>query len=95
MSQIDMDDWGWEKLHPVKEPDEEWLFNISFDDMILEMLGCIQNGTCYHTYYYKSEDGYVEIVECDLLRGRIIMANGDFSEFEWEMEESRIYREAI
>lgn len=64
--------------------------------MIAEMLESIINGICYPTYYWKSEtDGYVEIVECDLLRGRIVMADGDFSEFDWEMKESRIYREAI
>ena len=75
---------------------EKDLINIQFDEMILEMLGCIINGTCYHTYYWYHEDnGYIEIVECDLLRGRIIMADGDFSEFDWEMEESHIYRLAI
>lgn len=75
---------------------EKYLVNIAFDDMIVEMLECIRNNTFYHRYYWKSEtDGYVEIVECDLMRGRIIMEDGDFSEFDWEMEESRIYREAI
>ena len=75
---------------------EKYLINIPFDDMVSEMLECIRNGTCYHTYYWKSDtDGYVEITECDLLRGRIIMSDGDFSEFDWEMEDSRIYREAI
>ena len=76
--------------------DDRYLINISFDDMISEMLGCIRNGTLYYTYYWKSDtDRYIEIVECDLLRCRIVMADGDFSEFDWEMEESRIYREAI
>ena len=69
------------------------LVNIPFDDMIAEMLGCIKNGTCYHKYYWKTEnDEYVEVVECDLFRGRIIMENDDFSEFDWEMNDSYIYR---
>ena len=46
------------------------------------------------TYYWKDGDNqYHEIVELDLLRGRFITNNGDFSEFEWELEESRIYME--
>ena len=76
--------------------DERYLFNITLDDMISEMLDCIRKGTCYYTYYWYHEDkGYIEIVECDLFRGRIVMADGDFSEFDWEMEDSHIYREAI
>lgn len=76
---------------------EKDLVNISIDDMIAEMLGCIRNGTHYHTYYWYHEDeGYLEITECDLFRCRIIMENGDFSEFDWEMDEdSNIYRLAI
>lgn len=47
-----------------------------------------------HTYFYKNgEDEYHEIVELDLLRGRFINDDGDFSEFEWELEESHIYVE--
>lgn len=91
-----VDTWDWDKLKQTEEePDEKRLINITVDDMISEMLGCIRNGTCYHTYYLKNEDGYTEIIECDLFRGRIVAADGDFSEFDWEMEDSRIYREAI
>lgn len=71
------------------------MVNIRFVDMITEIVMFLRIGVRYPTYYWKSEDGYVEIVECDLLRGRIVMADGDFSEFEWEIEESRIYREEI
>lgn len=47
-----------------------------------------------HTYYWKNGDNeYHKIVEIDLLRGRFITGDGDFSEFEWEIEESRIYME--
>jgi len=45
-----------------------------------------------HTYFWENGDGeYHEIVELDLLRGRFVTDDGDFSEFEWEMKESRIY----
>ena len=45
-----------------------------------------------HSYYYKNGEGqYHEIVELDLLRGRFITDDGDFSEFKWELEESHIY----
>ena len=47
-----------------------------------------------HTYFYKNGEGeYHEIVELDLFRGRFITDDGDFSEFEWELEESHIYTE--
>ena len=47
-----------------------------------------------HTYFYKNGEGeYHEIVELDLFRGRFITDDGDFSEFEWELEESHIYME--
>lgn len=92
-----VDTWDWSKVKPTEEePDEGYLINITIDDMISEMLECIRNGTCYHTYYLKNEDSYSEIVECDLFRGRVVAADGDYSEFDWEMEEdSHIYREAI
>ena len=46
------------------------------------------------TYYYKNGEGeYHEIVELDLFRGRFVTDDGDFSEFEWELEESHIYIE--
>lgn len=45
-----------------------------------------------HTYYWENGEGqYHEIIELDLLRGRFITDDGDFSEFEWELEESHIY----
>ncbi len=71
------------------------MINIRFVDMLLEITMFLRIGARCPTYYWKSEDGYIEIVECDLLRGRIVMADGDFSEFDWEMKESHIYREEI
>ena len=77
--------------------DERYLFKVSLDEMIEEMVDCLRKGTCYHTYYWYSKDkGYLEIKECDLFHYKIVMENGDFSYFDWEMgEDSNIYREAI
>ena len=70
------------------------LVNISLTTMLSELTECIKDGTYYPTYYWYHEDnGYLEIVECDLFRRRLLMENGDFSEFDWELEESHIYRE--
>ena len=70
------------------------LVNIYFTTMLYEITECIKEGTHYPTYYWYHEDnGYLEIVECDLFSGRIIMEDGDFSEFDWELKESNIYRE--
>lgn len=47
-----------------------------------------------HAYFYKNGEGqYHEIVQLDLLLGRFITDDGDFSEFDWELEESHIYME--
>lgn len=46
-------------------------------------------------FYWKDGDGELhEIIECDLLRGRFITDNQDFSEFDWELEDSHIYMKA-
>lgn len=43
-------------------------------------------------YYYRNSEGeFHEITELDLLRGRFYTYDRDFSEFEWELEESHIY----
>ena len=72
------------------------LVHISLATMLSEMIECIKEGLTYHTYYWYHEDnGYLEIVECDLFRCRITMEDGDFSEFDWELKESHIYREDV
>jgi hypothetical protein len=69
--------------------------HITFEEMVKTELNDILNNYSYtHNYYYKNEEGeYHEIIELDLLRGRFITEDGDFSEFEWELEESHIYME--
>lgn len=64
-----------------------------FETEIKDLLDHYSNG--YHKYFWKNGEGqYKEIVEMDLLRGRFVTEDGDFSEFEWEMNESRIYMES-
>ncbi len=68
--------------------------NITLEEMLKTEVSDILNSypTGGHIYYYKNDEGeYHEIVELDLLRGRFITSDGDFSEFEWELEESHIY----
>ena len=68
--------------------------NITLEEMLKTEVSDILNSypTGGHTYYYKNDEGeYHEIVELDLLRGRFITSDGDFAEFEWELEESHIY----
>lgn len=70
--------------------------NITFKEMLdMEIADIFANyPDGGKTYFYKDGDGhYHEIVELDLLRGRFVTDNGDFSEFEWEINESRIYIE--
>ena len=42
-------------------------------------------------YYRNGEGGYFEITEVDLMRSRFETEDGDFSEYDWELEESNIY----
>ena len=64
-----------------------------FETEIKDLFDHYSNGC--HKYFWKNGDGqYKEIVEMDLLRGRFVTEDGDFSEFEWETNESRIYMES-
>lgn len=70
--------------------------NITLDEMLTEMVNCIREGIGFDKYYWYHEDkGFLEITECDLFYGRIIMEDGDFSEFDWEIKESNIYKQYI
>jgi hypothetical protein len=51
----------------------------------------INNRPSIKFFWYHEDTGFHEIVECDLFRGRFITDDGDFSEFEWEIKESRIF----
>lgn len=69
------------------------MINISLKEMLEELVKSILNQEQAPTYYYKREDGYIEITEVDLMYGRFRTIDGDFSEFEWELENSSIYKE--
>ena len=67
---------------------------VSLEYMLNSLVNEIINGTKSETFYWYHEDtGFHEIVECDLLRGRFITDDGDFSEFDWEKESSSIFLE--
>lgn len=74
--------------------------NISLKEMFDILIDCIMNKKeQYPTFYYKRENfntgnpEFIEITEVDLLYGRFNTIDGDFSEFEWELENSNIYME--
>lgn len=72
--------------------------NISLKEMFDTLIDCILNKKEeYPTFYYRREweyghPEYVEITEVDLMYGRFKTIDDDFSEFEWELEKSNIYR---
>lgn len=72
--------------------------NISLKQMIEELSDCIINNRVPDNYYYKVEyeEGrpqYFRINEVDLLDSRFRTDFGEFSEYEWELKESRIYKD--
>ena len=67
--------------------------NITLKDMLEEMVKCILNNTPFPNYYWKDgENRYNRITTVDLMY-RITTENDDFTEFEWELEKSDLYRE--
>ena len=59
---------------------------------IMEDVSDTFNRETYNKFYWKNGDEELhEIVEVDLMRGRFITEDGDFSQYEWEHKESRIY----
>lgn len=66
--------------------------NVSLEYMLQSLVNEIIYGRESENFYWYYEDtGFHEIVECDLFRGRFITDDGDFSEFEWEKENSHIF----
>lgn len=57
------------------------------------LMDCIINQKEQPIFYYKRENEYVIIQEVDLMDSRFRTTDGDFSEYEWELEESRLYKE--
>lgn len=69
------------------------MINVSLKEMLEILKESVINQEQAPKFYYKQEDGYTEITEVDLLCGRFRTIDGDFSEFEWELERSNIYRD--
>lgn len=71
--------------------------HITLKEMLDALVDCIINKKEYPIFYYKKQnyytgnDEFIEITEVDLMYGRFKTVDGDFSEFDWEIEKSNIY----
>lgn len=71
--------------------------HITLKEMLEELTECILTKKEILNYYWKTEyeEGkplYLPIIEVDLMDTRFKTDNEDFSEYEWELEKSRIYK---
>ena len=67
--------------------------HITLKEMLEEMVQCILNNKFFPNYYWKDSDNQYNIItEVDLMY-RIKTKNGDFTEFEWELIDSDLYKE--
>lgn len=75
------------------------MVNITLEKMLNILADCILNNKEQPTFYYGrlSYDDckleYIKIKEVDLLDTRFRTIDGDFSEYDWELEKSNIYME--
>ena len=69
------------------------MLNISLKEMFNILIDCILNNKEQPFFYYKRENEYVLIQEVDLMSSRFKTVDDDFSEYEWKLEESNIYKE--
>ena len=67
--------------------------HITLKEMFEILIECIINQKEQQTFYYKRGNEYVIIQEVDLMDSRFRTIDGDFSEYEWELEKSTIYVE--
>ena len=80
---------------------KELYINITLKEMLDELVSAIlYNQSKALIFYYRREieDNkyeYIEISEVDLLDSRFKTIDGDFSEFEWELEHSNIYKKSF
>lgn len=66
---------------------------ITLKEMFNVLIDCILNNKEQPFFYYKRENEYVLIQEVNLMSSRFKTVDDDFSEYEWELEESNIYKE--
>lgn len=67
--------------------------HIALKEMFNILIDCILNNREQPFFYYKRENEYVLIQEVDLMDSRLRTIDGDFTEYEWELEESNLYKE--
>lgn len=72
------------------------LVNISLEEMFDRLIHCIVHKKEFPIFYYKREwevgkFDYNEITEVDLMQSRFKTKDDDFSEYEWELENSNIF----
>ena len=67
--------------------------HITLKEMFNILIDCILNNREQPFFYYKRENEYVLIQEVDLMDSRLRTLYGDFTEYEWELEESNLYKE--
>ena len=67
--------------------------HIALKEMFTILIDCILNNREQPFFYYKRENEYVLIQEVDLMDSRLRTIDGDFTEYEWELEESNLYKE--
>ena len=67
--------------------------HITLKEMFNILINCILNNREQPFFYYKRENEYVLIQEVDLMDSRLRTIDGDFTEYEWELEESNLYKE--
>ena len=66
--------------------------NITLKEMFNIIIKCIlSQNTEIPCFYYKRENEFIEIEEIDLLDTRFYTVDRDFSEYNWEIENSNIY----
>lgn len=65
---------------------------VTLKEMLNDMVQYVLGEQDRKKYFYKNGyDEYDEIIEIDLLAGRFRTKDDDFSEYDWELEESHIY----
>ena len=67
--------------------------HITLKEMFNILIDCILNNKEQPFFYYKRENEYILIQEVDLMDSRLKTIDGDFTEYEWELEESNLYKE--
>lgn len=67
------------------------LKNVSFKDFIDILVDCIMECKEMPKFYLDTGERFEEITQVDLMYGRLETIDDNYSEYSWEIEESRIY----